>query len=136
MGKMGSTLARLRSEANLTQQELAERTSCSLRSIEDCEGGESPSLETLEEILEVLDVDLVDLGLMMGMTGRRPATREALKRAVEMSDSGLGNFEVKPDDDPEVDAIVAKVMRRLETMHEEGPSLSTEAPAEGRKDGT
>jgi len=65
--KIGRNVARLRLNARLTQEQLAEKVDIGLRHLQRIEAGEkSPSMKTFVRIKKVLNVDWSDLFLGIG----------------------------------------------------------------------
>ncbi|MUT64925.1 helix-turn-helix domain-containing protein [Paenibacillus sp. NEAU-GSW1] len=84
--KVGERVRQLRKEKNLTQEELAERSSLHTNYVGQVERGEKNlTLETLEKIVAGLDVSLEELFRFLGPMERRDAFGEIVHLLSERS---------------------------------------------------
>lgn len=70
--KLGLRISRLRTDAHMTQENLAERTKLNINMINRIEKGDrAPSLESLEKIAQALGIDLAEI---LNFKGKRLKT--------------------------------------------------------------
>lgn len=88
--ELGNRIQILRKEKGMTQEELAEKTGLSVRTVQRIENGEvDPRSYTLHQIAEALGVDITDLTKITTVEYRKPSDAETKKWLGILHFSGL-----------------------------------------------
>lgn len=84
---VGKNISKIRSNANLTQEQLAEKLNVTRQAVSSWENGRTePDIETLQKISEVLDVSVEEL-----IYGKKKTAADTTKNvSVKIGEEGIG----------------------------------------------